>query len=42
MKPGEILKVEVLPAVNGNPAGFIRTLTLGDRDIKLFFGDGTD
>ena len=42
MKPGEILKVVVLPAVNGNPAGFIRTLTLGDRDIKLFFGDGRD
>jgi uncharacterized protein DUF6152 len=42
MKPGEILKVVVLPAVNGNPAGFIRTLTLGDRSIKLFFGDGTD
>ena len=42
MKPGEILKVVVLPAVNGHPAGFIRTLTLGDRDIKLFFGDGRD
>lgn len=42
MRPGEILKVVVLPARNGNPAGFIRTLTLGDRDIKLFFGDGTD
>ena len=42
MKPGEILKVTVLPAVNGNPAGFIRNLQLGDRSIKLFFGDGTD
>ena len=42
MKVGEILKVTVLPARNGNPAGFIRNLTLGDRDIKLFFGDGTD
>ena len=42
MKPGEILKVVVLPAVNGHPAGFIRTLTLGDREIKLFFGDGRD
>lgn len=42
MKPGEILKVTVLPARNGNPAGFIRTLTLGDKEIKLFFGDGTD
>src|SRR4249919_2619735 len=39
MKPGEILKVTVLPARNGNPAGFIRNLQLGDRDIKLFFGD---
>src|SRR5688572_20574001 len=42
MKAGEILKVTVLPARNGNPAGFIRTLTLGDKEIKLFFGDGTD
>jgi hypothetical protein len=42
MKPGEILKVTVLPARNGNPAGFIRTLTLGDKEIKLFFGDGSD
>ena len=42
MKPGEILKVTILPARNGNPAGFIRNLQLGDRDIKLFFGDGRD
>jgi uncharacterized protein DUF6152 len=42
MKPGEILKVTVLPAKNGNPAGFIRNLQLGDRSIRLFFGDGTD
>jgi hypothetical protein len=42
MKVGEILKVTILPARNGNPAGFIRNLQLGDRDIKLFFGDGTD
>jgi hypothetical protein len=42
MKPGEILKVVILPARNGNPVGFIRTLTLGDRDIKLFFGDSRD
>ena len=42
MKPGELLKVTVLPARNGNPAGFIRNLQLGDRDIKLFFGDGND
>ena len=42
MKPGEILKVTVLPARNGNPAGFIRNLQLGDREIKLFFGDNRD
>ena len=42
MKPGEILKVTILPARNGNPAGFIRNLTLGDREIKLFFGDERD
>ena len=42
IKPGEILKVTILPAKNGNPAGFIRTLTLGDREIKLFFGDERD
>jgi len=40
MKPGEILKVTILPAKNGNPAGFIRNLTLGDKEIKLFFEDG--
>ena len=42
IKPGEILKVTVLPARNGHPAGFIRNLQLGDRDIKLFFGDSRD
>jgi hypothetical protein len=42
MKPGEILKVTILPARNGNPAGFIRNLQLGDRSIQLFFGDGRD
>jgi len=42
MKPGEILKVTVLPARNGNPSGFIRNLQLGDRNIKLFNGDGKD
>ena len=35
MKPGEVLKVTVLPARNGNPAGFIRNLQLGDRNILL-------
>ena len=42
MKPGEILKVTILPARNGNPLGFIRNLQLGDRNIKLFFGDSRD
>jgi hypothetical protein len=42
MKAGEILKVTILPAKNGNPAGFIRNIQLGDRNILLFFGDGTD
>jgi hypothetical protein len=37
IKPGEILKITALPARNGSPAGFIRTLELGDREIKLFF-----
>jgi len=35
MKPGEILKVTVLPARNGNPAGFIRRLELADREFDL-------
>jgi hypothetical protein len=42
IKPGELLKVTVLPARNGNPAGFIRNLQLGDKEIQLFFGDGRD
>ena len=42
MKPGEPLKVTVLPARNGNPAGFIRSLQLGDKEILLYFGAGTD
>lgn len=42
MKVGEVLKVTILPARNGNPAGFIRNLQLGDRTILLYFGDGTD
>ena len=35
MKPGEILKVTILPARNGNPAGFIRRLELGDKEFNL-------
>ena len=42
MKPGELLKVTVLPAKNGQPAGFIRQLQLGDKSIQLYFGDGKD
>ena len=42
MKPGEVLKVTILPAKNGSPTGFIRNVQLGDRNILLFFGDGTD
>ena len=42
MKPGEALKVTILPAKNGSPNGFIRNLQLGDRNILLFFGDGQD
>jgi len=37
IKPGELLKVTVLPAKNGHPVGFIRTLELGDKQIQLFF-----
>ena len=35
IKPGEHLKITILPARNGNPAGFIRRLELGDREISL-------
>ncbi len=37
IKPGEILKVTILPAKNGHPVGFIRSLELGDKSIQLFF-----
>ena len=40
IKPGEILKITILPARNGSPVGFIRTLELGDREIELFFDSG--
>jgi hypothetical protein len=35
IKPGDPLKVTILPAVNGNPAGYIRRLELGDKDFKF-------
>jgi hypothetical protein len=37
IKPGELLKITILPARNGNPAGFIRSLQLGDKSILLYF-----
>ena len=38
IKPGDVLKITMLPAKNGNPLGFIKSLDLGDgKDIKLFF-----
>jgi DNA/RNA endonuclease YhcR with UshA esterase domain len=40
IKVGEILKITALPARNGNPAGFIRRLELGDREISLFDDNG--
>jgi hypothetical protein len=40
IKPGDILKITALPARNGNPMGFIRSLELGDREVKLFNEDG--
>jgi hypothetical protein len=42
IKPGDILKIIALPARNGNPLGFIKSLELGGRDVKLFFGDERD
>jgi hypothetical protein len=35
IKPGESLKLTVLPARNGNPAGFIRQVALGDKQFNL-------
>ena len=35
IKAGEALRVTVLPARNGNPAGFIRSLELGDKEFKF-------
>jgi hypothetical protein len=35
IKPGDPLRVTILPAHNGNPAGYIRRLQLGDRDFKF-------
>jgi hypothetical protein len=35
IKPGDVLKAVILPARNGNPAGFIRSLDLGDQQFKF-------
>jgi hypothetical protein len=35
IKPGVILKITALPARNGDPAGFIRRLELGDREFNF-------
>ena len=35
IKPGDPLKVTILPAINGNPAGYIRRLELGDKDFRF-------
>ena len=35
IKPGDPLRVTILPAHNGNPAGYIRRLELGDKDFKF-------
>jgi hypothetical protein len=35
IKPGESLKIVALPARNGNPAGFIRRVDLGEKTFEL-------
>ena len=40
IKPGDVLKITALPARNGDPAGFIRKLELGDKEFKLFNDNG--
>ena len=40
IKPGDALKVTILPARNGDPAGFIRKVELGDKEFKLFNDNG--
>jgi hypothetical protein len=35
IKPGESLKITILPARNGSPAGFVRRLDLGDKTFNL-------
>jgi hypothetical protein len=40
IKPGDPLKITALPARNGDPAGFIRKLEVGDHEFKLFNDTG--
>jgi hypothetical protein len=35
IKPGESLKVTILPARNGSPSGFVRRMDLGDKTFNL-------
>jgi hypothetical protein len=35
IKAGDSLKITALPARNGNPAGFVRRLELGDKQFNL-------
>lgn len=35
IKPGESLKITILPARNGSPSGFVRRLDLGDKTFNL-------
>jgi Family of unknown function (DUF6152) len=35
IKPGESLKITILPARNGSPSGFVRRLDLGDKTFDL-------
>ena len=40
IKPGDPLKITALPARNGDPAGFIRKLEVGEHEFKLFNDNG--
>ena len=35
IKPGEALKITILPARNGSPSGFVRRLDLADKTFNL-------
>jgi hypothetical protein len=35
IKPGESLKLTILPARNGSPSGFVRRVDLGDKTFDL-------